>query len=312
VVDFYAERSGEKTQQALKEHYGIELSLHAVQKSAAQAAKKAQELNSHQPQSAVEASATLVAQVDGSMVPIVGFKEPKDRQEQDNTQDRRKLRYCHWKEIRLATAHEPTRSEPRYGVALGESFEVGCMLFDTCRFEGMTAATHIHGVSDGAPWIASQFEQQFGTQHTFLVDFYHVCEYLAEASKNLTNTISAEDWYEDKKTKLKEGNVEEVLNELKSQSAELENTQSKSEEENAIKASYRYLNNRSEHLNYATAIEKGLPIGSGEIESAHRSVLQSRLKIAGAWWSLEMAEKMAHLRVLRANNRWDELWQQAA
>jgi hypothetical protein len=31
----------------------------------------------------------------------------------------------------------------------------------------------------------------------------------------------------------------------------------------------------------------GLPIGSGEIESAHRYVIQNRLKIAGAWWKME-------------------------
>ena len=61
-------------------------------------------------------------------------------------------------------------------------------------------------------------------------------------------------------------------------------------------------------LNYAKAIEENLPIGSGEVESAHRTILQKRLKIPGAWWRLERAQ----LRALRANNRWDELWQRRA
>gem|GEM_PF-5944210 len=55
-----------------------------------------------------------------------------------------------------------------------------------------------------------------------------------------------------------------------------------------------------------------LPIGSGQVESAHRTILQKRLKIPGAWWRLERAEEMAQLRALRANNRWHELWQQEA
>lgn len=186
------------------------------------------------------------------------------------------------------------------------------MLLDTCRFEGMTEATHIHGVSDGAPWIASQFEQQFGTQHTFLIDYYHVCEYLVEASKNLTDYISSESWYQRQKTQLKEGKSEEVIIELKNQSNQLAIEEIETNEEHPVTIAYRYLSNRRENLDYATALENELPIGSGEIESAHRSVLQARLKIAGAWWSLETAEKMAHLRVLRANDRWEELWQEAA
>lgn len=76
----------------------------------------------------------------------------------------------------------------------------------------------------------------------------------------------------------------------------------------------KYLEKRESkgQLDYAKAIKNNLPIGSGEVESAHRTILQKRLKIPGAWWRLERAEEMAQLRALRANNRWDELWQQEA
>ena len=50
-----------------------------------------------------------------------------------------------------------------------------------------------------------------------------------------------------------------------------------------VRAYYRYLNNRPDQLDYQGAIKKGLPIGSGEIESAHRYVIQKRLKFSGAW-----------------------------
>ena len=44
------------------------------------------------------------------------------------------------------------------------------------------APAKLHGVGDGAPWIAEQVEAQFGAQGHYLVDFYHVCEYLAAAA----------------------------------------------------------------------------------------------------------------------------------
>jgi hypothetical protein len=65
-------------------------------------------------------------------------------------------------------------------------------------------------------------------------------------------------------------------------------------------------------LNYKTAIEQNLPIGSGEVESAHRYVIQKRLKIAGAWWEKENARDMLALRILRANNKWDDYWSRRA
>ena len=50
------------------------------------------------------------------------------------------------------------------------------------------------------------------------------------------------------------------------------------------------------------------PTGSGEIESAHRSIMQKRLKISGAWWKLENLSKMLALRVVRANQGWEQYW----
>lgn len=49
-----------------------------------------------------------------------------------------------------------------------------------------------------------------------------------------------------------------------------------------------------------------------EVESAHRYVIQKRLKIAGAWWLEENAEIMLAIRVNRANNHWNEYWETKA
>jgi hypothetical protein len=71
---------------------------------------------------------------------------------------------------------------------------------------------------------------------------------------------------------------------------------------------HRYLHNRRDALDYASALKLDLPIGSGLIESERRHVLQARLKKAGTSWLPQTAEAMAQLRVLRANLPWQSLW----
>ena len=49
-------------------------------------------------------------------------------------------------------------------------------------------------------------------------------------------------------------------------------------------------------MKYRLYRDEGLPIGSGAVESAHRHVLQTRMKCAGQHWSLRNARRMARLR----------------
>ena len=80
------------------------------------------------------------------------------------------------------------------------------------------------------------------------------------------------------------------------------------EEEAPVRNGHRYLTNRTDCLDYPQALKLGLPIGSGMIESGHRHVLQARLKKAGAAWLHDHADRIAHLRVLRANHQWESFW----
>ena len=61
-------------------------------------------------------------------------------------------------------------------------------------------------------------------------------------------------------------------------------------------------------MKYREALAEGLPIGSGEIESAHRYVAQKRLKLPGAWWRVENAERMLALRINRLNGDGEAYW----
>jgi hypothetical protein len=79
-----------------------------------------------------------------------------------------------------------------------------------------------------------------------------------------------------------------------------------------VRTCHRYLSARANQLNYRQALADGLPIGSGEIESAHRYVAQQRLKRPGAWWRVEHAEYMLALRINRINGDWDPYWKALA
>ena len=160
-----------------------------------------------------------------------------------------------------------------------------------------------HVVADGAEWIRLQGNTVFGDQHHMLCDFYHVSEYLAAASK-IAAPARSQRWRKTQQSRLKRGASATVIAELACHHEAPDTPQ----EEAPVSNAYRYLNNRRDCLDYKSALEQELPIGSGLIESGHRHVLQARLKKAGASWLPETAEAMAQLRVLRANHQWSTLW----
>lgn len=165
----------------------------------------------------------------------------------------------------------------------------------------MGARTHVHGVGDGAPWILSQFQEQFGRQGQYLVDFYHVSEYLAAAAAAIKPNEPV-GWRRRQQGRLLENNVPAVLRALAAHG------EAAGAAETPVRDAQRYLSERRAHLDYAGARARGLCIGSGEVESGHRHVIQQRLKLAGSWWTEPHAEAMLGLRAARANHLWDRYW----
>lgn len=307
IADFGAERSGREAAQALAEHYGIEVPLYSVEVVTRRVARQTVAFNLQQPAGECIAR-TQVVELDGSMVPIVEFATEEQVADPQAKADKRKRRRCQWNEVRLCTAHAVGRAESRYGACAGAALEAGCMMSLTAKQCGMDENTRIHGIADGAPWIVEQYEKQFGTQATFLIDFYHLCEYLSAAAHRCASQDQKEIWLKRQKDRLCENNYGAVIAELV---GHLE-IDSIADEEAPVRKCWRYLTNRRAHLDYQGALEKELPIGSGEVESAHRHVIQRRLKLPGAWWSKENASNMVQLRVTRANGEWSQFWEKKA
>ena len=146
-----------------------------------------------------------------------------------------------------------------------------------------------------------QVEEQFGAQGTYLIDFYHVCEYLSDAAKAIAADDAAQKaWMDAQKDALKTGRLDKALQALARhfEATEVDDDQA------PVRRCHRYLIGRRNQLNYREALANDLPIGSGEIESAHRYIAQQRLKRPGAWWRVEHAEYMLALRINRRNGDW--------
>jgi hypothetical protein len=71
-----------------------------------------------------------------------------------------------------------------------------------------------------------------------------------------------------------------------------------------------YLEPRLAQMRYAAFRAQGLPIGSGIVESANKSVVEARLKGAGRRWAEGNVNAMLALRGAVCSGRWEEAWSQ--
>lgn len=304
IVDFAADQPFAQARAKLLEPYGFAIGESTIQRitfAHARAMYEAGRQDTEFPETA-GVSKPIVVETDGGMVPIV---EPS-REEKD----RRKGKTLSWREAKLSLAHAQGSRTPVYAGSIeGGVEEAGRQMLSCAVRAGFGANSRVHAVGDGAPWIVGQIEARFGDQGRYLIDFYHVCEYLAAASETIAPDPAARRaWMETQKEALKGGRLDAVLRALAGHREPPE----VDDEHAPVRTCHRYLGARAGQLNYRQALAEGLPIGSGEIESAHRYVAQQRLKRPGAWWRVEHAEHMLALRINRINGDWDAYWKALA
>ena len=300
IVDFAADDPFARVALKLREHYGFEIGESTIQRIALGHAQAIFESGCSAPEFPKEPGRhkQIVAQTDGGMVPVVMPDATRT--------DKRKGKKLSWKEVKISLAHAKGSRTPVYGGGIeGGVEEAGRRLFACAVRAGFGADSRVHAVGDGAPWIVGQIEDLFGEQGSYLIDFYHVCEYLSAAAKMIApDAAAAKAWMEAQKDALKTGRVDAVLRAL----APYREALDVNDDQAPVRVCHRYLDARKDQLKYREALAEGLPIGSGEIESAHRYVAQKRLKLPGAWWLVEHAEYMLALRINRLNGDWEAYW----
>ena len=253
----------------------------------------------------------MIAEMDGSMIPTVEIET--DEKGRKIKGDKRKHRQLEWREARLSVARDPRSVTAHYRATMGDAEQAGWELVECVVEAGGGSSTRLHAVGDGAPWIVNQIQKRFGHKASYLIDFYHVSEYLASASE-LVGEKKKIGWLRKQQQRLKANRINEVMRELTKLAAREKAGVTAvvgkpgANREEPASACKRYLENRLEYLDYKTTLKAGLPISSGEVESGHRWVIQARLKVAGAWWKIDNAEKMLKLRTVRANDQWEPYW----
>jgi hypothetical protein len=136
-----------------------------------------------------------------------------------------------------------------------------------------------------------------------VLDWCHAVHHLSVALAELPLTESQrKGLYKRLRGLLKEGKSREVL-------AELKVLAPKEPDDSPMWREIRYLTKHSDagRLRYDRFQRRGMPLGSGAIESTIRRVINLRLKGNGIYWTEDNAEAVFQLRAAVVSGRWDEI-----
>jgi hypothetical protein len=161
---------------------------------------------------------------------------------------------------------------------------------------GASGAASVTFVADGAPWIWDRIPnivRMAKLEHVVVYEVLDCCHAVHHISLALAAIGLTEEerrpLYRDHRTLLRNGQWRGVVEELTGL-AEL------NPENEKIRTEIAYLTKHGEagRLKYPAFRGKGLPLGSGAIESSIRRVINLRLKGNGIFWCEEHAEEMLH------------------
>lgn len=232
---------------------------------------------------AKDVDAPLQLSVDGSMIALVAEG---------------------WREVKLVAIGERRAGEAlsalSYAATLGSAEAFGDEAAGELVRRGLPWARDVVTVNDGADWIQG-FVDLHCPQARRVLDFAHAAGYLGAASTEAygEGTATARVWFTQSRETLRHGDPDAVLAALQALPAG-----------DLRDRAWRYLAARRSQIAYRDFVARGWPIGSGCVESAHKGIVQERLKQRGMRWSRPAAEGMLALRVADANTQWAAAWSQ--
>lgn len=212
-----------------------------------------------------------------------------------------------WKEIKVGRVFKAEENIPvtesrhwikdsKYCVYLG-SFEQFLERFELL----IKGIGNLVFIADGAKWFW-EWASIYYPKAIQILDYFHCKEYLCEYARLIfEDEKQRKKWIKKQENLLFQDKVDKVIACIKS-FTELSGDAAKYQE----KITTYYENNKTRML-YGTYKGKGLLIGSGPIESAHRHLIQKRLKQSGQRWSKQGAQQIANLRVAHKSNEWDRV-----
>ena len=171
---------------------------------------------------------------------------------------------------------------------------------------GLEQADAMVMISDGADWIRLMKRDYFPFAQQIL-DLYHLKEnvYKFRDQEFGTSSKQGQEWGKMVCDLLEEGKWQDVLNLPELKKYEDKNEENCQDGNSKGKFNlYRYIWKFRDCIDYPTYLEKGYLIGSGAVESGHRTVLQDRLKQAGMMWLPSKASGILALRAKWRSGLW--------
>jgi hypothetical protein len=156
-------------------------------------------------------------------------------------------------------------------------------------------------IADGARWFWDWVSTWYPNAIQIL-DYFHCKEYLCEFARLVFSDAGQRtEWIKQQEDLLFSDKIINVISNIKTNIGLNEEAMAYQE-----KIITYYQNNQTRML-YGTYKAKGLMIGSGPIESAHRNIIQKRLKLSGQRWGKSGVQQIANLRVAHKSKEWDNV-----
>jgi hypothetical protein len=158
-------------------------------------------------------------------------------------------------------------------------------------------------LGDGAEWIWNLANQHFAGALQ-IVDIWHAREHLWDAAAQLfpSDEKLRKSWAKKLIKKLNRGRVETVV-------AELRNFPTRKPElRDLLRLEADYFERNRERMRYPRFRMQGLFIGSGVIEAGCKTVVGTRLKQSGMFWTVEGANAIIALRCTLLSGKFEDYW----
>lgn len=140
-----------------------------------------------------------------------------------------------------------------------------------------------------------------------IVDFYHACEHLKRGCDAAwgEGTAYGKAEFVRLKTLLKEADdgAERVMRVLKYQHRCATGRKRK-----LVEIELTYFHNQRPRMHYADYLRRGLPIASGVMEAACKTLVTQRMKRSGMAWTMPGGQAILTLRSLIQSQRWSSAW----
>jgi len=255
-----------------------------------------------------EAIPLLYVQMDGTGVPVVK-KETEDRQGKTQGQP------AHTREVKLGCVFTQTTwdqggyairdpDSTTYVGAIETAEAFGKRLYLEAWKRGWSRAQKRVLMGDGSEWIWNQAQEHFPGA-TQIVDLYHAREHLWELARKLHPNDEANQnrWMMVHQDLLDDGKIEELVSSFRSMET------SQAELAQKIRTEAAYFEKNAERMRYPEFRRQHLFVGTGVIEAGCKTVIGSRCKQSGMFWTMRGANAILALRCCQFNARFEDYWE---